>query len=216
VIALYLLVNLAYVYALDPAAMTAAKFEDFSQIARIAVEALFGRGAANVVAVALGLSLVASFSAYILVGPRVAYAMARDGAFPGYAARLHPTRQTPVWATWTQVAIAIALLWSGTFEQLLDYTSIGLAAITGLTVATIFPIRRRRDLSHPYRMPLYPLPPVLFLLLIAWTIGFTLYDELVKDGQLQAPGPKTYSILTLLVGIPLAYLIPARRSQPVA
>jgi APA family basic amino acid/polyamine antiporter len=211
VIALYLLVNLAYVFALDPAAMTEAKFEDFSQIARIAVEALFGKEASNVVAVALGLSLVASFSAYTLVGPRVAYAMARDGAFPGYAARLHPVRQTPVWATLTQVAIAVALIWSGTFEELLNYTSVGLAAVTGLTVAAIFPIRRRADLPHPYRMPLYPLPPVLFLLLIAWTIGYTLFSELFKDGQLQRPGPAAYSLLTLLVGIPLAYLIPTRK-----
>jgi APA family basic amino acid/polyamine antiporter len=215
VIALYLIVNLAYVFALDPVAMKSAKFEDFSQVARIAVEALFGKDASNVVAVALGLSLVASFSAYTLVGPRVAYAMARDGAFPGYAARLHPTRQTPVWATLTQVAIAIALLWSGTFQELLDYTSVGLAAITGLTVAAIFPIRRRTDLPHPYRMPLYPLPPVLFLLLITWTIGYTVYSELIKNGELRRPGPATLSLLTLLVGIPLAYLIPARRpSEP--
>jgi APA family basic amino acid/polyamine antiporter len=213
VIVLYLLVNLAYVYALDPAAMTAAKFEDFSQVARIAVEAMFGRDAANVVAVALGLSLVASFSAYILVGPRVAYAMARDGAFPGYAARVHPTRQTPVWATWTQVAIAIGLIWSGTFQELLDYTSVGLAVVTGLTVAAIFPIRRRLDLPHPYRMPLYPLPPVLFLLLLVWTVSYALFSELIKDGQLQKPGPVSYSLLTLLVGIPLAYLIPTPRTN---
>jgi APA family basic amino acid/polyamine antiporter len=211
VIALYLVVNLAYVFALDPAAMTQTKFEDFSQVARIAVEAMFGRDAANVVAVALGLSLVASFSAYTLVGPRVAYAMARDGAFPGYAARVHPTRQTPVWATWTQVAIAVGLIWSGTFRELLDYTSVGLAVVTGLTVAAIFPIRRRADLPHPYKMPLYPLPPVLFLLLLVWTVSYTLYGELVKDGQFQKPGPVSYSLLTLLVGIPLAYLIPARK-----
>ncbi|HET6575675.1 MAG TPA: amino acid permease [Fimbriiglobus sp.] len=210
VIVLYLLVNLAYVFALDPAVMTAAKFEDFSQVARIAVEAMFGRDAANVVAVALGCSLVASFSAYTLVGPRVAYAMAKDRVFPGYAARVHPTRQTPVWATWTQVAIAIGLIWSGTFQELLDYTSVGLAVVTGLTVAAIFPIRRRRDLPHPYKMPLYPLPPVLFLLLVAWTVSLMLYSELVKDGQLQKPGPVTYSLLTLLAGIPLAYLITPR------
>ncbi|HVK15699.1 MAG TPA: amino acid permease [Fimbriiglobus sp.] len=214
VIALYLLVNVAYVYALDPVAMTSAKFEDFSQVARIAVDAMFGRDAANVVAVALGLSLVASFSAYTLVGPRVAYAMAKDGAFPGYAARLHPTRQTPIWATLTQVTIAIGLIWSGTFEELLNYTSVGLAVVTGLTVAAIFPIRRRQDLPHPYKMPLYPLPPILFLLLLVWTVGFTLYEELFVGSPMRkpGPGPVTYSLLTLLVGIPLAYLIPAKKT----
>jgi APA family basic amino acid/polyamine antiporter len=116
----------------------------------------------------------------------------------------------------TQVAIAIGLLWSGTFQELLDYTAVGLAAITGLTVASIFPIRLREGMPRPYKMPLYPLPPVLFLLLIFWTIAYTLHSELFKNGELQRPGPATYSILTLLVGIPLAYLIPARRPGPAA
>ena len=73
-----------------------------SRVAETAVDAMFGRDVANVFAVAVGLSLVASVSAYVLTGPRVAYAMARDGVFPGFAARVHPTRETPAFATWTQ------------------------------------------------------------------------------------------------------------------
>jgi APA family basic amino acid/polyamine antiporter len=175
---------------------------------------MFGKDASNVFAVVVGLSLVASVSAYVLTGPRVAYAMARGGAFPGYAGRLHPTRETPIAATWTQAAIAIVLIMTGTFEQLLNYTAVGLAVAAGITVASIFPIRRRSDLPHPFRMPLYPLPPLLFLALTAWSVGYTVYDELVKDGQVQWPGPKTLSVLTILVAIPLAQLIPKAKPGP--
>jgi APA family basic amino acid/polyamine antiporter len=211
VLALYLLVNLTYVYALDPVAMKEVSFPDFSEVGRFAVEKMFGENASNVFAVVVGLSLVASVSAYVLTGPRVAFAMARGGAFPGYAGRLHPTRQTPIAATWTQAAISVGLITTGTFEQLLNYTSVGLAVAASLTILSIFPIRRRADLPHPYKMPLYPLPPILFLLLTAWSVGYTVYDELVKKGELQMPGPATYSLLTILVAIPISLVIPAGR-----
>src|SRR5262249_38424055 len=77
VVVLYLLVNLAYVYALDPGAMQRRGYGEVAKVAELATDALFGRGAATAVAVALGLSLFASVSAYVLAGPRVAFAMAR-------------------------------------------------------------------------------------------------------------------------------------------
>ncbi|MBN9120243.1 MAG: amino acid permease [Planctomycetes bacterium] len=201
VTALYLLVNLAFVYALDPEEMTARSKDEVQPVAELAVRALFGSTAASVVAVALGLCLVATVSAFVLTGPRVAFAMARDGAFPAFAGRLHATRLTPVPATLTLALAAAALVWAGSFLELLDYASVGLAALTGLTVASVFPLRRRTDLPHPYRMPLYPVPPLAFLVLTALTIGSALVDE----GR-RVPG--LLSLATLLVGVPLSRLIP--------
>ncbi|MBX9628004.1 MAG: APC family permease [Gemmataceae bacterium] len=204
VIALYLLVNVAYVYALDPAVMTAKSPAEVERVAELAAAALFGPEVAGVVAVALGLTLLASVSAYMLTGPRVAYAMARDGAFPAFAGRLHPTRGTPAAATLTQAALASGMVWAaGSFKDLLDYAAVGLAALAGLTVAAVFPLRRRAGLVHPYRVPLYPLPPLLFLLLTGWTVGYSVVD----DGQRAAAA---LSLLTLLVGVPLAWLVPTR------
>lgn len=211
VMVLYLLVNLAYIYALDPAAMMSKPRDDVEQVAELAVRALFGETAARVVAAALGLCLVAAVSAYLLTGPRVAYAMARDGMFPGFAARLHPARQTPAAAILTQTIAAAALVWvaaATSFRELLDYASVGLAVLTGLTVASIFPLRRRADLPHPYRLPLYPLPPLIFLVLTAWTVGYTVHKEVVVDGKF--PGPALLSLATVLIGIPLSRLMTER------
>ncbi len=171
VTALYLLVNLAFVYALDPAAMTAMRRTRCGRWRNWRSASCSARPRRGWSAAALGLCLVAAVSAFVLTGPRVAFAMARDGAFPAFAGRLHPTRRTPMAATLTLAVASAALVWAGSFLELLDYASVGLAALTGLTVASVFPLRRRSDLPRPYRMPLYPLPPLAFLALTALTIG---------------------------------------------
>ena len=208
VMVLYLLVNLAYVYALDAGTLGGRPDDEVDRIAGLAVRALFGETAGRAVVAALGLCLVAAVSAYILTGSRVAYAMACDKAFPGYAARLHPTRGTPAPAIWTLTAVAAALVWAGSFDELLGYASVGLAALTGLTVSSVFALRRRTDLPHPYRLPLYPLPPLFFLVLTTWTVGYFLYREIFIDERI--PGPGLLSLATLLVGIPLSRLLSER------
>jgi APA family basic amino acid/polyamine antiporter len=205
VVVLYLLVNAAYVYALDPVEMTRKSRDDVERVAVLAADALFGTEAGRVIGAVLGLTLVSTVSAYLLTGPRVAFAMARDGVFPAFAGRLHPTRGTPAAATLTQAAIAIGLIWSGSFEELLKYAAVGLAVLSGLTVASVFPLRRRAGLAHPYRLPLYPLPPLLYLLLIGWTVAHTVGEE-VDSGKL--PGPALLSLLTVLIGLPLSRLLP--------
>ncbi|MEX0793077.1 MAG: amino acid permease [Pirellulaceae bacterium] len=200
VTALYLLVNVVYVYALDPTRM--GEHEDVERVAVLASASLFGPTAANVIASLLGFGLIASVSAYMLAGPRIVYAMAEDRAFPKIVGGLHPTRLTPMRAIVLQGLVAIIVIWSGTFREILDFTSVGLAAVSGLVIASIFPIRRRADLPKAYRMPLYPLPPLIFLLVVAGTIGINLVSE---DTRLAT----ILSLVTLLAGVPIAWwLVP--------
>lgn len=207
VVVLYLVVNLAYVFALDPAGMTARSFDDpaVQKVAETAVAVMFGREAANVFGVLIGLSLVASASAYVLTGPRVTFAMARDGYFPAFAGRLHPRRGIPIWATLAQGVLAAAFVWVPSFEDLLNYVAVGLAAVSGLVVASAFPLRRRGT-PGTFRMPLYPLPPLLFLTLIAWSVVAQLLDQ---DKRLFA----LLSLGTILAGIPLAKLFGRRATR---
>jgi APA family basic amino acid/polyamine antiporter len=194
---LYLLVNLTYVYALNPAAMMQRAPDEVQRVAELAAAEMFGSQTAAVVALLLGLGLVASASAYLLAGPRLTYAMAVDGGFPRFASRLHPTRSTPAAAIVAQGAVAIALVWSGPFLKLLEYTAVGLVAVSGLVIASIFPLRRRRELTFPYRMPLYPIPPLLYLGISVWTIAVNLFNTGTRV-------PTILSLATLLLGIPVA------------
>ncbi|WDI43420.1 APC family permease [Bremerella sp. P1] len=213
VMGLYLLVNLTYVFALDPQEMTQLSIPEVIPVAQLAAKKLFGTQVADVVSILLGLGMLASVSAYMLSGPRIAFAMANDGAFPRFAAKLHDRRQTPIAAIVVQGLIAIGMVWSGPFLDILNYTAIGLAVISGLVVASIFPLRNRENLPHPYRLPLYPLPPILYLVLMGWIVASGLMQD-VQGLQLDEPRLPTtiLSLLTILLGLPVAYFL-ARRNR---
>ena len=83
---------------------------------KIAAERLFGSRWSNPLSVGIGLMLLSTLSAYLLLGPRVIYAMARTGQFPSIAARLSGRASTPVVATFLQVAVTLVLLWTGTYR----------------------------------------------------------------------------------------------------
>lgn len=214
VMGLYLLVNLTYVFALDPQEMTQLSIPEVIPVAQLAAKQLFGSQVAGVVSILLGLGMLASVSAYMLSGPRIAFAMAKDGAFPRFAAKLHDRRQTPIAAIVVQGMIAIGMVWAGPFLAILNYTAIGLAVVSGLVVASIFPLRNRPDLPHPYRLPLYPLPPILYLILMGWIVASGLMQD-VQGLQLAEPKLPTtiFSLLTILLGLPVAYFL-SRRNRP--
>ena len=163
VVALYLGLNAVYALALPAAEVAGIK--DVGPIAEIAGRRLFGDRVAGPLSVAVGLTLLASLSAYVLTGPRVLYAMARAGQFPAIAGRLTSRSQTPAVATALQVGWALVVLWVGTLGDILIYAGVGLALFSMLAVSSIYALRvTRPDLPRPFRTPGYPLVPAVFLL----------------------------------------------------
>ena len=124
-------------------------------------------------------------------------AMAADGAFFPLAGGWHASRGTPVGGVACLGFTASLLACSGSFLQLLDYTSTGLTAVSALVVAAIFPLRRRMSSAAGFRMPLYPLPPLLVLGLSIWTVAAVLM-------QPEKRLPALLSLGTIAAGIPLA------------
>ncbi len=210
VTALYLALNLAYALAL-PAGEIARIVRDPSNhqgvnavapIAQIAAEHLIGPRVAGPLSVAIGLTLLASVSAYILTGPRVAYAMARAGQFPEIAGRLSPRWGTPAIATGLQTAWALVLLWAAPLERILTYAGVGLAIFSMFTVSAVYVLRwRRPDLPRPFRTPGYPVVPAIYLAttgLLVWAV--------VRE----RPEVSAYSVGSILAGVPVYYLWRAR------
>ena len=85
--------------------------------------------------------LLSTLSVYLLLGPRVIYAMARAGQFPAMAARLTPRAGTPASATAFQVGMTLVLLWTGSFESIVVYAGVGLSIFSMLAMASIFVLR---------------------------------------------------------------------------
>jgi APA family basic amino acid/polyamine antiporter len=203
---LYLGVNAVYALALTPADLRAMVDDPANKegvnvvlpIAEIAARRLFGSDWSNVLSVAIGFMLLSTLSVYLLLGPRVVYAMACAGQFPRVAARLTARAGTPGVATLFQVAITLLLLWTGSFESIMVYASVGLSIFSILSMSSIFVLRwKRPDLHRPFRTPGYPVTPALYLGLTALLCGAVFYRE---------PEVSGLSVLSILAGIPLYYL----------
>jgi APA family basic amino acid/polyamine antiporter len=201
VTALYLALNLTYALALpaeEIRSLVAERGLDaVAPIAQLAAARLFGPRVADPLAVAIGLTLLASVSAYLLTGPRVAAAMARVGHFPAAAGRLSGGG-APVVATALQVGWALVLLWTASFETILIYAGLGLAIFSMLTVGAVFVLRvRRPELPRPFRTPGYPLVPAVYLL------GTGLLTAAVAW---ERPVVAAVSAATIAAGVPVAWL----------
>jgi APA family basic amino acid/polyamine antiporter len=202
VLTLYLALNTAYALALSAADVRTIvggpeNVNAIAPIAEIAANRLYGPRVAGPLSVAIGLTLMASVSEYILTGPRVAFAMARAGQFPEVAGRLS-VRGAPAIATAMQLAWSLVLLWTASFERILLYSGVGLAIFSMLTVSAVYVLRRRRpDLPRPFRTPGYPLVPAIYLVGTGLLTAAVFYER---------PVISSISLLSIAAGVPVYYL----------
>jgi len=159
--ALYLLLNAVYLYALPVAALRGEV-----RVGEAAARALFGAAGGSIVAVLVLASVVGCLNATILVGPRIAYAMALDGLFFGGVQRVHEVNRTPHVAITVQAVTAIALIVVlRSFPSVLDYTTFAIVLATMADTTALYALRRRAPKRRrPYRAWGYPLVPALYLL----------------------------------------------------
>jgi APA family basic amino acid/polyamine antiporter len=159
-IALYLALNLAYLYAAPVATLAGAP-----NAGELAAGAIVGPRGGGFVAAFVLISILGTLNATVLVGPRIAYAMALDQLFLRVADRVHPEYATPTGAIWLQAAVACALVaLLETFPSALDFTTFGIVLATMADSLALFALRRRQpDRPRPYRAWGYPWVPALYL-----------------------------------------------------
>src|SRR5579875_1127647 len=147
VAALYVALNLLFIYAtpLERMIQTLPTGERRPVIAvgSLAASNLFGPGVAGLFSALMALSIVATVSAEVTIGPRVYYAMAKNRAFFGAAASVHPRWHTPVVAILSQGLCAMVLTMTP-FLELLVYIGMSLTLFTVLSVGSLFVFRRKR------------------------------------------------------------------------
>lgn len=158
-VAIYLTANAGYVAAVGASGVAAT-----DRVAADAVRILFGPGAAKLVTLVILVSIFSAANGLALTGPRMYFAMARDGVFFRSLAEVHPRFGTPALAVAVSAAWAALLATSGTFEQLFTYVVFASWIFAALAAASVFVLRRRRpDLARPFRVPGYPVTPALFI-----------------------------------------------------
>lgn len=198
VMAVYLVANVGFLYALAPAQMAGSKLIAADVAAQIPL--LGGTGTA-VIAAAVVVSAFSGLNASMMTGSRVFFAMADRGLFFRAAARVSKRFDTPSVAIWLATALGVAYVLENDFAQLADKFILGIWPFYALTVAAVFVLRRRRpDLPRPYRVVGYPLVPAAFLLASALMVLNALYTDPRNTG---------ITLLIILAGVPV-YALRAR------
>ena len=193
VLAIYLLVNLAYFKTLSVREALAT-----STIAATAARYLLGPAGATFVAVGVLISTFATLNGSILSGSRIPYAQARDRLFPQALARVHPRFQTPAAAILAQGVVAGLFALTGAYETLYTKAIYSEWIFYALVTAGVLILRRRQpDLLRPYRTWGYPVVPLVFVALALLLLGDTL---------LERPGDALWCLGLVGTGIP-AYLL---------
>ena len=195
VVVVYLAMNFLYLYAFPVEELGSLQI----RVIDAAAERLFGGAVATALAAATVVMVAASISAMVVTGPRVYFAMARDGLFFGAAARVHPRFRTPAVAIIAQAVWSGLLVLSGTFTQLVEFTGFSIVLFAGLAVATLFVLRRRQPFEpRPFRAWGYPVAPGLFAL-------FSM--AMVINAIWRTPGPAAAGLVVILAGVPVYILL---------
>jgi APA family basic amino acid/polyamine antiporter len=195
VVILYLALNLVFAYAIP---LTDVGFDNAERVPQLAVENMFGPRASGVFSVLVGLTFLATVSAFIITGPRVYYAMARDGLFPSIAEHISSKGRVPTHAMLLQSVCAIVILFVTDFQSLYKYASVGLSLFALLFVGAVYVLRwRRPDMERPFRMPGYPVVPAIFMAVTLFMAVFAF---------MQWRKPSVFSLGSILIGIPVYYV----------
>jgi APA family basic amino acid/polyamine antiporter len=146
-------------------------------------------------------SILSSLVAFMTMAPRVYYAMARDGAAPAFAGRLHPRSGAPVNAIAVQATLAALLVLAGSFDAIVAYFVFVTVCFLGLTVLGLFRLRAR-GAEAPFTTPFHPVTPALFLLSVVVVLA------LFGSGRPREAG---LGVAVVALGLPAYTLL--RRSQ---
>jgi amino acid transporter len=200
IVGIYLAANVAYLYV-NPIGVVAAS----PLIAADTMQAMLGPFGVALVSVVVTVSTFGALIAIMLAAPRIFFAMAEDGLFFTAVARVHPRHRTPHVAISLAAALGVLFVLTRTFEQLADTFVLSIWPFYGMAIAGLYRLRRTRpDLPRPYRVPLYPVLPAVFVIAVIYLVGNALIADPLWTGV-------TFAIVLAGVPVYLSLFRPAAR-----
>ena len=196
VTALYVLLNVSYLIAIPTSELSGVE-----EVGQLVGTQLWGTTGGSIVSLLIALTLVCPISAMLMIGPRVAEAMAKDGLLPDAFARLN-TRNVPTLAVGSQALLATLIAVTSSFGPLLIYIGFTLNIFAALTVLSLFRLRIEGRSKHKVCIG-YPVPPVVFLGFALWMTVWSIQAQ---------PMATLAGVGTLLLGF-LVYLLRSRKTR---
>jgi len=192
VIALYVAINWVYFRVLGLSQVAKSQ-----HVASDAVALLLGHAGARFFTIAMIVSAFGSIHAGFLTGPRVPYAMARDGNFFGFARRIQPKFRTPSRALLFQGCMTSALVLTGTYQELYSYEIFAVWVFLGFVAVALMRLRSTEpELSRPFRVWGHPWTTIIFGV-AAFAISANLW--------LLRPLRSSIGLAIMLLGVPFFY-----------
>lgn len=198
VIAIYLLANVAYMAVLPVEEIRRSRL-----VAADVAQRLIGAPGVIFVATTVMLSTFGTLNGTLLTAPRIFFAMADDGLFFRKVAAVHPRYHTPYVSILLTTGLGVVFVLLRTFEQLADTFVTAIVPFYALAVASIFVLRKRADYDPPFRVPLYPVVPALFIIATLFLLGNAILDPTSRWPTLGVLG-------VILLGIPVYYVTVGR------
>jgi APA family basic amino acid/polyamine antiporter len=195
---LYLGVNAAYLRVIDPAAMVEADGSGMRAIGSVAAGLLFGPAVGTAMTGAIALLLFSTVVSGVITGARILESMARAGEIPA-ALGVRRADGVPQRALLAVAGLSTAALAIGSLGELLDLLTVLVNVFSALTVVALFVLRRTMpDAPRPFRVPLYPWVPAIYLLLAGWTVVSS-----IMTGGARAAWASCASVVILVLLRPL-------------
>lgn len=192
VMGVYLLINVAYLFVLPASSLAASK----TPVAAVA-SMIFGKIGGQIITIGILISVFGTINGYTLTGMRIPYAMALENKLPGskWLAKLSSKSKVPVNSGILLLIISIIFICSGKFDQLTDLLIFVIWIFYTMTFFAVFVLRKKQpDLYRPYKVPLYPIVPIIAIIGGFYIVLNTLFTQPLNAG---------IGLVITLIGLPV-------------
>ena len=198
VFAIYIGVNIVYLRVIDPAAMLDADGTPMQAIGGVAARLLFGTAVGNAMAAVIALLFFSTMVSGIITGARIIESMAHSREIPAWTG-VRLANGVPMRALIVLTVASLASLAIGNLNDILGLLTVLINIFSSLSVAAVIVLRKTMpDAPRPFRVPFYPVTPIISIVLAAWSIAIS-----VMDGGLNAIIASVAAVAVLLLIKPL-------------
>ncbi|MED3691196.1 amino acid permease [Peribacillus butanolivorans] len=192
----YLAVNLAMLHVLGAEGIIA----NGTNAANVAATILFGELGGKLIAIGILVSIFGCLNGKLLTFPRITLAMADNKMMPGHKqiSKISPKFKTPINATILQVVIAIIMMVVTNPDKLTNMAIFSVFSFYGLAFFAVFILRKKDPDAKTYKVPFYPLVPIIAIAGAVYIVVSTLIDT---------PLDALYSVIIVIVGMPVYWLL---------
>ena len=203
VMAINVVINLAYLWVLP-----ASELAQYASPASIVAEKIFGPVGGKLINVGILVSVFGCLNGYLLTGPRIPYTLANQKLLPATLGKLNKNG-VPANATLFMVVLSVIYALSGQFNLLSDLSMFAIWAFYTLTFIGVIKLRKTQpDLERPYKVPFYPVIPIISICSGLFVVIDQLFLAGMKSSMISLGG-----VIITLIGLPVYAVMTKKNSE---